>query len=122
MLRQQEEIRTNTTAGQTPKPLTPKNRGRIDMIVDVLQACNPGMVKSHVMLRANLNSIVATYLLSHLMSRKLIRTNVEDGSTFYYTTVLGLDFLRKYGELSSILADEPNQGRLNDLGAAGMIF
>ena len=75
------------------------------MVCEVLAACNKGGAnKSRIMLRANINSLVATNLLTALAECGLIeRGRDESGTTRYLCTRRGNDFVNKYLELTSML-------------------
>jgi len=99
-----------------------KNRGRIGMVVDVLRTCQRGVHKSRLMLRANLNSVVATYLLSQLMAKRLVNESEEEGKALYQTTPLGNEFLKRYWELSSMLTEGLLPTSANDDWVDGVAF
>jgi predicted transcriptional regulator len=82
---------------------TSKNRGRLDIIADVINACRGGCTKSYVMLKANLNSTTASNLIKKLLSCGLITLTEEEGSMIFFPTTRGIEFLRSYEKLLSFL-------------------
>ncbi len=97
-----------------------KNRGRLDTVAEILDSCIGGANKSRIMLKANVNSVVVTLLLERLVSSGLVVPSREDGHFVkYHPTQDGLQFVRKYSELISMLCpelmppirlNEPNRG------------
>ena len=81
-----------------------KNRGRLDVVADVLDACTSASSKNAVLIRANVNSVTATYLLAQLMGTSLIDTVIDDeGRVAYITTKQGSAFLESYRNLVGML-------------------
>ncbi|MDV3244918.1 MAG: winged helix-turn-helix domain-containing protein [Nitrososphaerales archaeon] len=81
-----------------------KNRGRLDTVAEIVNSCNGGANKSRIMLLANINSVVATELLGKIVASGLVTARREDGaSVMYYPTQEGLQFVRRYGDLVSML-------------------
>jgi|BEDMetMinimDraft_2_1075160.scaffolds.fasta_scaffold02864_3 predicted transcriptional regulator len=97
---------------------TSKNRGRLDIIADVINACRGGCTKSYVMLRANLNSATASDLIKKLLSCGLITLTEEEGSMIFFPTIRGIEFLRSYEQLLSFL--ETNVLRERSSGEIGI--
>ncbi|MDV3294103.1 MAG: winged helix-turn-helix domain-containing protein [Nitrososphaerales archaeon] len=81
-----------------------KNRGRLDTVAEIVNGCNGGANKSRIMLVANVNSVVATELLEKLQSSALVASRREEGnSIMYYPTQGGMQFVRRYSDLLSML-------------------
>lgn len=82
-----------------------KNRGRLDTVAEIVNSCTGGANKSRIMLTANVNSIVATELINKLVTSGLLipRKEEEGNSVAYHSTREGLDFVRKYSDLISML-------------------
>jgi predicted transcriptional regulator len=81
-----------------------KNRGRLDVVADVLEACSANATKNAVLIRANLNSVTATYLLAQLIETRLVDTVVdEEGRVSYITTKQGAAYLDSYRGLVGML-------------------
>ena len=82
-----------------------KNRGRLDVVADVLSACSSPATKNMVLIKANINSVTATYLLAQLMDTRLVDTVVdEENRVTYIATKQGAAFLAAYRNLTTMLA------------------
>lgn len=93
----QESLRVKSVA-------VAKNRGRLDVVADVLEACSAPVSKNSILIRANVNSVTATYLLAQLMDTRLIDTVVdEDQRVVYIATKQGMAFLNSYRGLTMML-------------------
>jgi predicted transcriptional regulator len=88
------------------RPRVAKNRGRIDVIADVLNCCRSLSSKSHIMLFANINSIVATRMLASLAETGLLDSVRQDDSVVYLATPKGMGFVAKYLELQGMISPE----------------
>jgi predicted transcriptional regulator len=100
-----QEVQEGRPAGET-KPRIAKNRGRIDVIADVLNCCRSLSSKSHIMLFANVNSIVATRMITKLAESELLDSVHSDGSVVYVATPKGVAFVAKYLELQKMISPE----------------
>ena len=83
-----------------------KNRGRVDVIADVLNCCRSTSSKSHIMLFANLNSLVATRMIKKLSETGLLDSVHEESGVVYLATSKGTGFVRKYLELQALISPE----------------
>jgi len=100
-----------------------KNRGRIDVIADVLNCCRSPSSKSHIMLFANVNSVVATRMIDKLTETGLLDSVHEETTVVYLATPKGAGFVVKYIELQRLISPElvpiesktNNPNRLNSL-------
>ncbi len=99
-----------------PKPSHAKNRGRIDVMADVLNCCRSPSSKSHIMLFANVNSIVATRMIEGLTETGLLDSVHEEGSVVYLATPKGTGFVAKYLELQRLISPElvPVESKMNN--------
>lgn len=88
---------------------TSRNRGRLDIIADVINACKERCTKSYIMLKANVNSVTATQLIEKLVSCGLITATEEDGSMLFFPTARGVEFLLNYERLLVFL-DQSGMG------------
>jgi predicted transcriptional regulator len=106
------------TQAQAPAAKLPhaKNRGRIDVMADVLNCCRSPSSKSHVMLFANVNSIVATRMIEGLTDTGLLDSVHEDGNVVYLATPKGTGFVAKYLELQRLISPElvPVESKMNN--------
>ena len=85
---------------------TAKNRGRIDVVAEIVNCCKRTSSKSHIMMVANVNSVVATKMISQLVQTGLLDSIHEDNTVHYLATPRGVEFVRKYWELVSVLSPE----------------
>lgn len=103
MLSEQETVRSEPRQAPASR-VSAKNRGRLDTVAEIVNSCAGGANKSRIMLMANVNSVVATELISKLVTSGLLDPRREDGSSImYYSTRDGFDFVRKYSDLTSML-------------------
>lgn len=81
-----------------------KNRGRLDVVADVLDACSRPVTKNAILIRANVNSVTATYVLTQLIDSRLLDTVVdEERRVSYIATKQGAAFIAIYRELTTML-------------------
>ena len=105
-----------TEAIASPKQSHAKNRGRIDVMADVLTCCRSSCSKSHIMLSANVNSIVSTRMIERLTETGLLDSVHGEDSVVYFTTPKGMGFVAKYLELQLLIAPEllPIESKTNN--------
>jgi len=108
MLSRYQSETTNESAFVRPNAVSlgtvAKNRGRIDIVADIVMSCQAGANKSRIMMSANVNSLVATHLIDRLISCGLIVARVNgDRAPYYHSTPEGIAFLRRYTELTGML-------------------
>ena len=98
-----------------PKPSHAKNRGRLDVLADILNCCRSPSSKSHIMLFANVNSIVATRMIENLAETGLLDSVHEETSVVYLATSKGVGFITKYIELQRLISSElvPVESKVN---------
>jgi predicted transcriptional regulator len=92
-----------------------KNRGRIDVMADILNCCRSPSSKSHIMLFANVNSIVVTRMIEKLTETGLLDSVHEEGSVVYLATPKGTSFVAKYIDLQRMISPElvPIESKVN---------
>lgn len=85
-------------------------------MADVLNCCKSPASKSHIMLFANVNSIVATRMIEKLTETGLLDSVREDNSCVYLATSKGAGFVTKYIELLNLISPElvPAESKTND--------
>ncbi len=100
---------------RVPKPSHAKNRGRLDVMADILNCCRSPSSKSHIMLFANVNSIVATRMIEKLTETGLLDSVHEEDSVEYLATPKGTGFVVKYIELQRLISPElvPVESKVN---------
>ena len=83
------------------------NRGKIQIMGDVLALATSGIKKTHIMYRANLSYEQVHLYLGDLIGKRLIVQDVssEDG-VVYRTTEKGREFLLHYTRLVEFLEEE----------------
>ena len=82
------------------------NRGKIQIMGDVLALATAGIKKTHIMYRANLSYEQVHLYLSELIGRRLIAQDVSPDGVVYRTTDKGREFLIYYSRLTEFL-EEP---------------
>ena len=102
--------RTTTTAATTSE--RKNNRGKIQIMGDVLALGTSGIKKTHIMYKANLSYEQVHLYLGELIAKRLI---VQDASSpsegvVYRTTEKGREFLQYYTRLTECLEEEEGEG------------
>jgi len=110
------EPELGVTPALSVKPSHAKNRGRIDVMADVLNCCRSPASKSHIMLFANVNSIVATRMIEKLTETALLDSVHEEENVVYLATPKGASFVAKYVELQHYISPElvPEESKTNN--------
>ncbi|MGI0101913.1 MAG: winged helix-turn-helix domain-containing protein [Nitrosotalea sp.] len=79
------------------------NRGWPEIIAGILQACQNGALKTHVMYMCNLNSRQLSYYLQLLQDRGLLDSVESSPSkTVFHTTESGRRYMSAYRQLEGI--------------------
>jgi predicted transcriptional regulator len=81
------------------------NRGKIEIMADVLSLSTSGIKKTHIMYRANLSYEQIIHYLNQLLGKGLIAQVAADGSLVYRTTEKGREFLACYSRMSELIAE-----------------
>jgi predicted transcriptional regulator len=94
---------TTTTTSEQRK----NNRGKIQIMGDVLALGTSGIKKTHIMYRANLSYEQVHLYLGELIAKRLIAQDVSspDG-IMYRTTERGREFLQYYTRLTEFLEEQ----------------
>lgn len=110
------EVQQGVAEKAVQKPSHAKNRGRIDVMADVLNCCGSPANKSHIMLFANVNSIVATRMIESLTQTGLLDSVHEEGNVVYLATPKGAGFVQKYVDLARMISPElvPMESKTNN--------
>ncbi len=82
------------------------NRGKIQIMGDVLGLATSGIKKTHIMYKANLSYEQVHLYLSDLMSKNLIAQDVSPDGVIYRTTDKGREFLFYYNRITEFLEEE----------------
>ena len=83
------------------------NRGKIQIMGDVLGLATSGIKKTHIMYRANLSYEQVHLYLGELIGKRLIAQDVSPEGVVYRTTTKGREFLLYYTRLVEFLEEEP---------------
>jgi predicted transcriptional regulator len=83
------------------------NRGKIQIMGDVLALGTSGIKKTHIMYRANLSYEQVHLYLGELIAKRLIAQDVSPDGVVYRTTEKGREFLQYYTRLTEFLEEEP---------------
>jgi predicted transcriptional regulator len=88
----------------------------MDVMADVLDCCRSPSSKSHIMLRANLNSIVATRMVENLTETGLLDSVHDEVGVVYLATPKGAGFIAKYVELQHLISPGlvPAESKMNN--------
>jgi predicted transcriptional regulator len=79
------------------------NRGKIEIMADVLGLSTVGIKKTHIMYRANLSYEQISYYLSELQAHDLLEQAMDDDSPVYRTTEKGRAFLHHFGRMAELM-------------------
>jgi len=82
------------------------NRGKIQIMGDVLALATAGIKKTHIMYRANMSYEQVLLYLTELIERRFIAQDVSQDGVVYRTTDKGREFLIYYNRLTEFL-EEP---------------
>ena len=85
------------------------NRGKIQIMGDVLALGTSGIKKTHIMYRANLSYEQVHLYLGELIGKRLITQDVSPEGVVYRTTEKGREFLLHYTRLVEFLEEEAGQ-------------
>jgi predicted transcriptional regulator len=85
------------------------NRGKIQIMGDVLALATSGIKKTHIMYRANLSYEQVYLYLGDLIGKRLIVQDVSPDGVVYRTTEKGREFLLHYTRLVEFLEEEAKQ-------------
>src|SRR5919106_4683278 len=82
------------------------NRGKIQIMGDVLALGTSGIRKTHIMYKANLSYEQVHLYLGELIGKRLIAQDVSSEGVIYRTTEKGRDFLLYYTRLVEFLEEK----------------
>lgn len=82
------------------------NRGWVEIIETILEVCENGALKTHIMYKCNLNSKQISQYLQFLQNHKLIKNVADDPfskrAIFRTTSDLGKKYIEAYNRLADI--------------------
>jgi predicted transcriptional regulator len=82
------------------------NRGKIQIMGDVLALGTSGIRKTHIMYKANLSYEQVHLYLGELIGKRLIQQDVSQDGVVYRTTEKGREFLLHYTRVVELLEEE----------------
>jgi predicted transcriptional regulator len=85
------------------------NRGKIQIMGDVLALGTSGIRKTHIMYKANLSYEQVHLYLGELIGKRLIAQDVTPDGVIYRTTEKGREFLLYYTRLVDFLEEEKQE-------------
>jgi predicted transcriptional regulator len=85
------------------------NRGRIQIMGDVLALATSGIKKTHIMYRANLSYEQVYLYLEDLIGKRLIAQDVSPDGVIYRITEKGREFLLYYTRLIEFLEEQKQE-------------
>ena len=88
------------------------NRGKIQIMGDVLSLATSGIKKTHIMYRANLSYEQVYLYLEELISKRLIAQDVSPDGMVYRITEKGRAFLSYYSHLIELLGEGEQEQEL----------
>jgi predicted transcriptional regulator len=86
------------------------NRGKIQIMGDVLALGTSGIRKTHIMYKANLSYEQVHLYLGELIGKRLIQQDVSPDGVVYRTTEKGREFLLHYTRVVELLEEEEEEG------------
>ncbi len=90
-------------------PERKNNRGKIQIMGDVLALGTSGIRKTHIMYKANLSYEQVHLYLGELIGKRLIEQDVSQDGVIYRTTEKGREFLLHYTRVVELLEEEARQ-------------
>ena len=87
-------------------PERKNNRGKIQIMGDVLTLGTSGIKKTHIMYKANLSYEQVHLYLGELIGKRLIEQDVLPEGVVYRTTEKGREFLLHYTRVVELLEEE----------------
>ena len=87
-------------------PERKNNRGKIQIMGDVLALGTSGIRKTHIMYKANLSYEQVHLYLGELIGKRLIAQDVSPEGVIYRTTEKGREFLLYYTRLVEFLEEK----------------
>jgi predicted transcriptional regulator len=91
---------------KTKKRLSNSNRGRLDLIADILESSQGGVKKTCLMYRCNLSFRQLKYYSDFMLKKELLRIVADDVNSYHgllETTDKGKEFLKTYTCLKALV-------------------
>ena len=84
-------------------PSTSKRRDKLYIIAEIVELARDGILKTHVMYRANLSYTQTKDYLKFMLKNKLIEKILINDKDIYKTTKKGIDFLQQYRDITELI-------------------
>lgn len=84
-------------------PIRKNNRGRIEIIADILELAAAGVRKTHVMYKANLSYQQTSRYFKEMQEMDLMGQREEQGRTTYFATEKGRQYLAHHSQMSELI-------------------
>jgi predicted transcriptional regulator len=81
------------------------NRGKIQIMGDIMALATAGIKKTHIMYRANLSYEQVHLYLGELVEKRLVNQDVTPDGVIYRTTEKGREFLLYYQRIAEFLGE-----------------
>ena len=91
------------------------NRGKIQIMADILYLSTIGIRKTHIMYKANLSYEQIHFYLNELLEKELIVQDISEGGIIYRTTEKGREYIRYYQHLMELIREKPLEAVLEGL-------
>jgi predicted transcriptional regulator len=88
------------------------NRGKIQIMGDVLALATSGIRKTHIMYKANLSYEQVYLYLEELIGKRLVDQDVSSDGVIYRTTEKGREFLLYYTRLIEFLEEQKQEPKV----------
>jgi predicted transcriptional regulator len=85
------------------------NRGRIEIMADILSMSSIGMRKTRVMFGANLSFEQVTFYLGELVAKGLLDRRMVEEEVLYITTKRGKEFLNQFMRVHDLMSQRPEE-------------
>ena len=93
------------------------NRGKIQIMGDVLALGTSGIRKTHIMYKANLSYEQVHLYLGELIGKRLIQQDVSPDGVVYRTTEKGREFLLHYTRVVELLEEARQESEVVELSS-----
>jgi len=86
-------------------------RDRVAIVAEILEMAREGVLKTNIMYRAGLNSIMLNKYLGLMMSAKLLDKVLLNGRVVFKVTKRGMEFLYHCYEITRLLETEDSKNQ-----------
>jgi predicted transcriptional regulator len=94
--------------------LRKSGRDRIAIVAEILEMAREGVLKTNIMYRAGLNSIMLSKYLGLMMRAKLLEKVLLNGRVVFKATKRGMEFLHYCYEITRLLETEDGKNKLGE--------